>query len=246
MKSTIMFFLLFGGLSNLFYCSPRSTNVTAPPIEAVKPAKVTSAPKPGETDIEAQLRQAKDSVRELSGDLASKQKLVEALTADRDRERNEAFLGALRASCLWVAGVALLGALACGALAFISPIAKTTLVKVSVACGALVILATGCAWAVPWLPTLGVVALIAIVCCVIIAALFAAVRWFPSFAKAAIHSADGYQQAVSFLRLESPDLATEVDRENRVLQFKNGGMVFREGDRLHAVAAKFRASECDL
>jgi hypothetical protein len=226
----------------LWSCSV-GTIAPMPVIEAPKmtaPPEIKTPAKASETETDAQLRQAKDAVRALSGDLANWQQRVLTLTKDRDQERKEAFLGTLRASCLWVAGIALLGALACAVLAFVSPIAKTTLAKVAIACGALVVLATGCAWAVPWLPAVGVVSLIILVCVLIVAAIVAAVRWFPSFAHAAIHAADGYQQAVGFLRAEAPSIANALDSENRAMQSAQGGTVITQGDTLHELARTFR------
>lgn len=223
-------------------CSTRavvSVEQPQPPKESVPPPIVTPA-KPGETDTEAQLRQARDAVSTLAGDLARWKQRVATLTADRDQDRRDAFLGKLRTSCLWVAGIALLGALACAVLAFVSPIAKPTLVKIAAGCGLLVALATGCAWCVPWLPAVGVVAVIVLCCLVVAASVLALVKWWPSFAHAAILSADGYQRTAAVLRDLTDDearvAAVEIDAHNRGAQLSAGWPVFREGDRLHYIA----------
>lgn len=240
MKTALLFLVLFGSLANLLTCggSPRPVAIEA--LVLPKTQERITPPKTGETTTESALREARDLVTNLRGKLAEGDARVAALVKDVETEQREAFLGKLRASCLWVAGLALLGALACAVLAFVSPIAKATLAKVAIACGALVVLATGCAWAVAWLPTVGVVALIALVCALIVAAIVAAIRWFPSFAHAAILSADGYQQSVKLLRTDSPDIANALDVENRAMQIVKGGAVITQGDTLHDLARTFR------
>lgn len=243
MKTALLFFVLFGVLANLFTCgSARPVAIETPAIPAavIAPAVVTPA-KPGETETEAQLRQARDVVANLSGDLASWKQRVTTLTAARDQDRRDAFLGTLRASCLWVAGIALLGAFACGVLAFASPIAKGTLGKVAMGCGALVVLATGAAWAVPWLPAVGVVALIVIACGALAAAVMAAVRWIPAVAHAGVHAAAGYQEAVKLAQAVDLEAVDEVDRVNVQEQKTAGRLVHSTGDALHRVAAEVRA-----
>jgi hypothetical protein len=235
-KTAFLFLVLFGGLANLWTCGSARAVAVEDPALPKAPEHVTP-PKAGETATEAALREARDLVTNLRGKLAEGDARVAALAKDVETERREAFLGTLRASCLWVAGLALLGAFACAVLAYVSPIAKPTLAKVAVACGILVVLATGCAWAVSWLPTIGVVALLVLACVVIAAAVLAAVRWFPTFAHAAVHAADGYQQAATFLRT---DIRKAIDEENRGHQVDKGGKVFLEGNRLHELAKAHR------
>lgn len=210
-----------------------------PPKESAPPRVVTPA-KAGETETESQLRQARDAVATLAGDLARWQQRVATLTADRDQDRRDAFLGTLRASCLWVAGLALLAGLACTVAAFLSPIAKPTLVKAAVACGVLVVLATGCAWAVPWLPTVGVIALLCVAGAVLVAGVVLGLRWFPRFATAAVEMADGFQQATRIAATSAPNVVDALNRENRSRQIQAGAKVYEEGGKLLKAAAALR------
>ncbi len=97
-------------------------------------------------------------------------------------------------------------------------------------------LASGCAWAAPYLPLAGVVALIVIAMGAVLAGGVMLVRWWPSFAHAAIASADGLQQAMKAVRGVAPAMADQLDWDNRKLQLAAGAKTFLEGDRLHAAA----------
>ena len=237
LASAILALSLFGWLSPS--CGSARPMVELPPAPAVaKPAAVVTPPKAGETATEARLRESLDMVRRLTGDLATWQAAANAAKVDLESERKEAFLSTLRASCLWVAGLALLAGLACTVAAFLSPIAKPLLVRCALVAGGLVVLATGCAWAVPWLPTLGVLALLAVIACAIAYAVWRVVLWWPAFAQASIAAASGYQKAAAVVWANAPELAEEIDAGNRSLQIdgKRGGAVYQIGNQLHALA----------
>lgn len=238
----------FLALSLLAFAGFMPTCGDARPVETPPAVKVPALPglpptpaKAGETPTETLLRLARDDLRAAEEAEAQATARVYALTEARDTERREAFLGTLRASCLWVAGLALLGALACAVLAWLSPIAKPTLVKAAAGCGALLVLAVGCAWCVPWLPVVGVVSLVALVLGLIAYGVWRLVLWWPSFANAAVAAADGYQQAVRIARAVAPGVAYELDVDNRALQLTSGAKVFDAGDQLHSAARAARA-----
>ena len=245
MKSALLFLVLFGGLANLTTCGDARPVVVEAPVLPKMPEHVTPA-KVGETTTETALRQARDLAANLRGKLAESDARVAALVKDVETEHREAFLGTLRASCLWVAGLALLGALACAVLAFVSPLAKQTLAKVAIACGVLVVLATGTAWAVPWLPSVGVVVLIVLACAIIAGIVYKAVQWWPSFAHASLQAAVGYQEATAIAQSHDLVAVDANDRDNTAAQIAAGPKVLRVGDKLHAAAAAFRARKAAL
>lgn len=237
-------FSLFGWLVPSCGASRQAPAVSSPaiPVELAPPALVTPA-KPGETATETQLREARDALAVLAGDTARWQARVAILTTERDLERREAFLALLRTSCLWVAALALLGALACGVLAFVSPIAKPTLAKLAAGCGALVIMATGCAWLVPWLPLAGVVSVVAAVAAGLVFVVWKLVEWWPRFAHGALGMTEGYLEAARIAASSAPLVASALDSDNRANQILAGGLpAFEEGTKLLEAARRRRAA----
>jgi len=120
-----------------------------PAVDAVGNTPATTAQSGDDTDLAA-LRAARD---ELAGQLAAAEQRVASAERSRDEERREG----QRRLLAWASGLAILGALICGALAVFLPIMRARLAAGAVACGVVLILAQTIAQALPWLPIIGVV-----------------------------------------------------------------------------------------
>ncbi len=221
-------------------CSDTRPPVPAivPPAETPKPPAIITPPKAGETDTERSLREARNTVSRLAGDLATWQQRVTTLQEDKKREDREKVLAYLRVCLLWITGLALLGGVVCVVLAIVSPVAKSTLARLGIACAAVLVLCAGMLWCLPWLPVVGVVVLVTGLAVGLIVGGFYFARWFVRHMHAAVTLADGLQQVTAAAVQVMPGKVLDMDVENRAQQILTNAM--GEGDKLLDAARTLR------
>lgn len=210
-----------------------------PPADTPKPPDRITPPKPGETDTEKALREARNTVSRLAGDLATWQQRVTILQEDAKREQREKVLGYLRACLLWASGLALLGGLACIVLAIVSPVAKSTLARLGIACACVLVICAGMLWALPWLPVFGVAAVLSLVIAGVVFGVWRFVIWYGRHMHAAVSMADGLQQVTDAAAgaIDGSKLIG-LQVENRAHQIIKGAI--GEGDKLLDAARTMR------
>ena len=118
-----------------------------PPVQGIpeKPAIVAAVESPS-------LQAARLALADAQAALAAAKARVAGLEVAQSRERTEG----QRRLLAWASGLAILGALICGALAVFLPVLRLRLAMAGIACVTVLVLAQTLAVALPWLPLVGV------------------------------------------------------------------------------------------